>query len=99
MLFAALLFLGCGTETSDDLDIQAIRDRLNMNACRINREELLFQLGELEFVNDSTYLEIPAGMLPDSLLVCPVTGEMYQFSRHDGKAVIICPSGHGESRQ
>jgi len=92
-----LALLGCGTQTTGEADLDAIRARLDMNACRINREELMFRLGELEFVNDSTYQALPVELLPDSLLYCPVTIEPYEFTREDGSRIIRCPAGHGET--
>lgn len=74
-----------------------IRDRLNRNACRIVRENLVFQLGKLEFLNDTTYMEIPGELLPESLVVCPVTDELLLFTVNGGRRKIACPAGHGET--
>ena len=93
----ALLLLSCGTTTTDDLDIDAIRARLDSNACRIIREELRFQMSELEYTNDTTYTAIPTGLLPDSLTVCPVSGEAFLFQADNGDRKVVCPSGHGET--
>ncbi|HOP26850.1 MAG TPA: hypothetical protein PLM22_06490 [Candidatus Sabulitectum sp.] len=95
-----ILFLlaGCGTETSDAPDLDMIRDRLNRNACRMIREELVFQMGELEFRNDSTYSAIPGELLPESLLICPVTTEAFEMLVDGDDRMIRCPSGHGETR-
>ncbi len=98
---AALLMLAiaaCGTETSRPPDLDMIRDRLNRNACRMVREELVFQMGELEFRNDSTYTAIPLELLPDSLVVCPVTSEALEMRVDGDDRSIRCPSGHGETR-
>lgn len=98
---AALLLLAiaaCGTETSRPPDLDMIRDRLNRNACSMVREELVFQIGELEFRNDTTYSAIPEELLPDSLLVCPVTSEALEIMTDGDDRSIRCPSGHGETR-
>ncbi len=98
---AAVLLLsltGCGTEISDAPDLDMIRDRLNRNACRMVREDLVFQMGELEFRNDSTYSAIPGELLPDSLLICPVTSETFEMLIDGDDRMIRCPSGHGETR-
>ncbi len=97
-VLSTLLLAGCGTEGSDQLDIDAIRDRLDLNSCRINREKLVFALGDLEFMNDTTYAELPLELLADSLVQCPVTGDAYQLLRRDGGRVVQCPAGHGETK-
>lgn len=93
-----LSLTGCGTETSDAPDLEMIRDRLNRNACRMIREELVFQMGELEFRNDTTYSAVPGELLPDSLLICPVTSELLEMLVDGDHRSIRCPSGHGETR-
>ncbi len=91
---AFLLVAACGTATSN---IDEIRDRLNENSCRINREELIFQIRELEYLQDTTFAEIPQFLLNDSLLVCPSTGHHYTMVADGNDRTIICPAGHGES--
>jgi len=97
VITAVLLAGSCTTTTAEEPNIDEIRDRLNRNACRITREDLIFQMGELEYLNDSTYTEIPSGLLADSLLFCPVTGDPYTMLIDDGDRFINCPAGHGES--
>lgn len=92
-----LVLVSCGSVTSDEPNIDMIRDRLNRNACRIQREDLIFEIGELEFVNNTTYSEIPLELLPESLDVCPVTLEPYQLLVDGNKRRIVCPSGHGRT--
>lgn len=92
-----LLFLACGSQTSGEPDLDMIRDRLDRNACRIVREDLVFEIVDLEFLNDTTYSEIPSGLLPDSLTACPVTLEALQLFVDGGDRKIVCPSGHGET--
>lgn len=94
----ALFLAGCGTRSSGDMDIDGIRERLNRNSCRMNREQLVFALGDLEFNNDTTYAELPMELLADSLVQCPVSGEAYGMIRLDGSRVLRCPSGHGETK-
>lgn len=92
---AVFLFVAaCGTATSS---IDEIRDRLNENSCRINREELVFQLQNLEYLQDTTFSEIPEFLLDDSLLVCPATSQLYVMVVDGNDRTIICPAGHGES--
>lgn len=94
---AFLLWPSCGTETSGEIDLEMIRDRLDRNACRIVREDLAFEIGELEFIEDSTFSAIPVDILEDSLLACPVTGEPFTMENEDGDRWILCPSGHGRT--
>lgn len=96
-LFFALLLISCGTQTSGEPDLQAIRDRLDRNACRIVREDLVFQMVDLEYTNDTTYTEIPSLLLPDSVTACPVTQELWEFVISDGDRSVRCRSGHGET--
>ncbi len=94
-----IIFLaGCGTRSSGEMDIDEIRERLNRNSCRINRDQLVFALGDLEFHNDTTYAELPVELLADSLVRCPVSEEVYEMLRLDGSRVLRCPSGHGETK-
>ena len=92
---AAFLFVtACGTATSN---IDMIKERLTENGCRINREELIFQMRELEYLQDTVYTEIPQPLLEDSLLVCPSTSQLYMMAVDGNDRTIICPAGHGES--
>ncbi len=93
----AFLFLSCGTETSNGPDIDMIRERLNENACGIVREDLIFRIEDLEFINDTTFTEIPLDLIAESLTVCPVTGEQLQMIVENRDRSIICPSGHGQT--
>jgi len=96
--FASLLFLtACGSTSSGNLNIDEIRERLNQNSCRINREEAVFRIVDLEYIQDSLFTEIPEGSIDDSLLVCPVTGEFYVFLLEGEHRKVLCASGHGES--
>lgn len=97
LLLISLTFLlsaSCGTSTSS---IDKIQERLNENACRINREELIFQIQELEYRQDTTFKEIPQSFLNDSLLLCPATDQPYLMIVNGNDRMIRCPSGHGES--
>ncbi len=91
------LLLSCGAETSSSIEIEMIRDRLNRNACRIAREDLIFQINDLEFINDTSFTVIPFDMLAESLTVCPVTGEQFQMLVDNDDKKIVCPSGHGHT--
>lgn len=98
VLCSLILFSSCGsTSGSDGMNIDQIRARLDKNACRIRREELVYRIDELEFINDTTYSVLPAELLPDSLLACPVTGEFFSMAADGGDRLIQCPSGHGET--
>ena len=97
LLVFLLIALSCGTEVSRGPDIDMIRDRLDRNACKIVREDLVFQMGELEFVNDTTYADIPFELLADSLSVCPVTEDQLLMVRDGNHRKIVCPSGHGQT--
>ncbi len=91
---AIVLLTACGTTISSIDDITA---RLNKNRCRINREELIFQIGEQEYLQDTTFYEIPQLLFDDSLLVCP-SNEQFYFMVVDGNdRSIECPSIHGDS--
>ena len=89
-----LLLAACGTTISSIDDIKA---RLNKNKCRINREELVFQMGELEYLQDTTFYEIPQLLLDDSLLVCPSNEEFYFMVVDGNDRSIGCPFLHGDS--
>ena len=78
-------------------NIDMIHERISNNKCRINREELIFQMQEIEYLQDTTFTEIPQFLLADSLLVCPVTGQFYLFEADGNDRTIICPAGHGVS--
>ncbi len=96
LLCAAVLLMvtSCGTSVSN---IDLIQERLSNNKCRINREELIFQMQEMEYLQDTTFTEIPQFLLADSLLVCPVTGQFYLFEADRNDRTIRCPAGHGVS--
>ncbi len=79
------------------MNIDQIRARLDNNACRIIREELVYRIDELEFINDTTYSVLPVELLPDSILACPVTGEFFSMAVDGRNRLIQCPSGHGET--
>lgn len=94
LLVCSLLLVSCGATTSS---IDEIRERLETNKCRLNREELIFQIRDQEYLQDTIYTEIPAILLQDSLLVCPSTGVHYTLVRDGDDRSIECPSGHGDS--
>lgn len=89
-----LVVTSCGTAVSN---IDLIQERLTNNECRINREELIFQVKEIEYLQDTTFTGIPQFLLDDSLLVCPATGQIYLFEADGNDRTIRCPAGHGES--
>lgn len=93
-VLTVLLIAACGTSTSN---IDEITRRINYNNCRLNREELIFQIRELEYNMDTTFTVLSPGLFSDSVLVCPVSGEPYTFVVDGGNRSIECPSGHGES--
>jgi hypothetical protein len=96
--FAFLLLISsCGSTTSDDLNIEEIRERLDRNSCSINREEAILKLTDFEYVEDTLFTEIPQGIISDSLLACPVTSLAYLFITDGDHRKIACPSGHGET--
>lgn len=93
-----LLIAGCGTETSGGgLEIEEIRERLQQNACRIQRDEFVFRLRDMEYRADSTYTAMPDSFPVDSLLFCPVTEEPYLMVVSGADRYIECPSGHGST--
>ncbi len=92
--FFILFLTSCGTSTSS---INEIEKRLIENSCRINREELIFQIHSIEYVQDTTFSEIPESLLPDSLLFCPSTGLNFILLVDGGNRKIECPSNHGDS--
>ena len=96
LLIGLIVFLSasCGTSTSN---IDKIQERLNRNKCRIYREELIFQIQELEYFQDTTFTDIPESFLDDSLLSCPVTALPYLMIVEGNNRTIRCPSGCGES--
>ncbi|MCK5131978.1 MAG: hypothetical protein KAR40_07490 [Candidatus Sabulitectum sp.] len=91
---AVLLFAACGTSISN---IDKIQARLNKNKCRINREELIYSMQDLEYRQDTTFTEIPQTLIDDSLLVCPATNQFYLLVVDGNDRTVICPGGHGES--
>lgn len=98
VLCSVLMLASCGsTSGNEGINIEEIRARLDENACRIMREELVFQLGELEFTNDTTYSVLPSELLADSLLVCPVTLETFMLVTDGNDRQIECPSVHGKT--
>ena len=96
LLWAAVVLMvtSCGTAVSN---IDLIQERLSNNQCRINREELIFQIKEIEYLQDTTFTVIPQSLLADSLLVCPATGQIYLFEADGNDRTIRCPAGHGAS--
>ena len=94
ILAFSFILVSCGTTTSS---IDKIRERLETNKCRMNREELIFQINEQEYLHDTTYTEIPGFLLEDSTLTCPSSGEHYVLVRDGNDRSIECPSGHGNS--
>lgn len=90
---AVLLFAACGTSTN----IVKIQTRLNENKCRLNREELIFRMQDLEYLQDTTFNEIPQTLIDDSLLVCPATNQFYLLVVDGNDRAVICPQEHGES--
>ena len=91
---AILLVAACGTKT---FDIDMVRDRLNKNKCKINREDLIFQVSELEYLRDTTFTAVPTSLLEDSVCVCPATTQPYLLVFDGNDRTIACPVGHGES--
>ncbi len=97
-----LLLLSCGTSSSsldsfEEDELQMMRDRLNNNACRINRENLVFKLDDLEYEQDTTFVELPVDLLADSLCCCSETGSTYNLVVDVDHRYIECPSGHGNT--
>ncbi len=90
----SLLLTSCGTSTSS---IDEIRERLEVNKCRMNREELIFQIKDQEYLQDTTYTEIPGFLLEDSIFTCPSNGLYYTLVWDGDDRSIECPSGHGDS--
>lgn len=90
----SLFFIACGTTTSN---IDRIQERVDKNKCRMNREDLIFHIQDLEYFHDTTYIEIPQALLDDSLLFCPATGELYLLEVDGDDRMFICPAGHGDS--
>ncbi len=94
LIALSLVLLSCGTTTSS---IDEIRERLEVNKCRLNREEVIFQMRDHEYLQDTTYTEIPGFLLEDSLYTCPSSGEFYSLVMDGDDRSIECPSGHGDS--
>ncbi|PIE51876.1 hypothetical protein CSA37_09540 [Candidatus Fermentibacteria bacterium] len=103
LILASILFLiACGTSSSaidsfEEDELQMMRDRLNNNACRINRENLIFNLESIEYEQDTTFAELPLDLFADSLYCCSQTGEAYKLFIDGGHRYIECPSGHGNT--
>ncbi|MEA3266055.1 MAG: hypothetical protein U9P42_03830, partial [Candidatus Fermentibacteria bacterium] len=83
----------CSTVTTSNID--DIQDRLIKNKCRITRQNLIFRINDLEYDMDTTFVEIPQSLIPDSLLVCPGTDSVYILETDGNDRTIICPAGHG----
>ncbi len=90
------LYAACISSTTTS-NIDEIQERLNTNKCRINREELIFQIQELEYLQDTTFSEIPELHLDGSLLVCPVTSQTYRLTVDGDERSIVCNTEHGDS--
>jgi len=83
----------CGTNTSN---LEQIQQQLLENGCKLNRQELVYKIHDLEYENDTLYTELPFELLPDSICVCPADSSVYLFLQGDNR-VIQCPNGHGSS--
>ena len=91
-----ILFLsasGCSTSTSN---LEQIQQQLLENGCKLNRQELVYKIHDLEYENDTLYTELPFDLLPDSLCVCPADNSVYLLLEEEDR-VIQCPNGHGSS--
>ncbi len=93
-ILTTLFSMACGTTTSN---IDRIQERVDKNKCRMNREDLIYHIQDLEYLHDTTYIEIPQALVDDSLLSCPATGELYLLEADGDDRMIICPTGHGDS--
>jgi len=95
--FAAVILIiaACSTATTSNID--DIQERLITNRCRITRQNLIFRINDLEYEMDTTFVEIPQSLIPDSLLVCPGTGSIYMLETDGNDRTIICSAGHGVS--
>ncbi|MCK5842027.1 MAG: hypothetical protein KAH31_07660 [Candidatus Sabulitectum sp.] len=95
ILFFAIILLIAACSTANTSNIDDIHDRLVKNKCRIARQNLIFRINDLEYGMDTTFVEIPQSLIPDSLLVCPGTGSIYILETDGNDRTIICSAGHG----
>lgn len=94
-LAASMLMVSCGAQT--DMSLEDMRLRLDGNRCRAVQDKAAYELMSWEYNNEQrvTTDELLRTALPDSLLVCPVTGERYIFEVSSDERSLTCPSGHG----
>ncbi len=92
--FVVILFASaCSTNTSN---LEQIQQQLQENRCKLNRQELVYKIHDLEYNNDTLYTELPFELLPDSICVCPVDSSVYLLLQVDDR-IIQCPNGHGSN--
>lgn len=96
-LAALLTVVSCGEQTS--MSLEEMRLRLDANRCMAVQDKAAYELMSWEYSNEQrvTTDELLRTALPDSLLVCPVTGERYIFEVSGEERHLECPSGHGST--
>jgi|GEM_PF-1685308 len=96
-LLMLLWFLsGCTRETPplDEARMQQIRFMLDSAKCMDRMRDLEFEIIDRALADTAFAGGVPAGV-PESLFVCPVSGEAYVCSVTTTRCYIRCPAGHG----
>jgi hypothetical protein len=99
---AALTFAvlaACGRSNVQLLDeggLESIRGELDIQTCLIRIDSVGFEIGGILYHAAADGDDRPLKeLLPDTLPVCPTSGEDYIITETQSEVIITCPAGHG----